>query len=162
MTAIEKKSNGEIVTSLRRELQLLYDSLKDKNEQLMSLEQELLDRDAKIKSIKEDFSKRHAQTCSNCSKKIHPDMLLSKLQKDLEDRENAIKEMNRKIARLSDNLIFVQKESLSKDDKIEHLSHEIDKFRQVVNYLFKIVKMVYKRITNNMHYLGSTFHKSRH
>lgn len=147
----DHKSPEDIKISLRNELQLLYESLKDKNQELISLEKDIKDRDMTIKYLRAEYRKLKASTCSepsldectNCLKKIkptevnsvqeeQPEELLLKLQRELKDRESTIKEMNRKIVRLSDNLIFVQKESLSKDDTIEELKLQVDKFRHVV------------------------------
>lgn len=149
----ERKSVEDTVTSLRQELQVLYESLKDKNEQLLCLEKDVRDRDISIKYLKGEYKKLKdsvaPKICTGCNKKVwkdengtngekssnndqQPDDILMRLQKDLKDREYLIKELNKKIIRLSDNLIFVQKESLSKDDRVEDLQHEIDKFRQVV------------------------------
>lgn len=141
----ERKSVEDTVTSLRKELQVLYESLKDKNEQLLCLEKDVRDRDISIKYLKNEFKKLKdavAPSCTTCHKTIlkidqksencQPDEIVTKLQKDLKDREGLIKELNAKIIRLSDNLIFVQKESLSKDDRIDEAQREIDKFRQVV------------------------------
>jgi hypothetical protein len=126
----------------------LYESLKDKNEQLLCFEKDVRDRDISIKYLKSEFKKLKdtvSPSCTACHKKIvksdqngenkaevQPDEIVTKLQKDLKDREGLIKELNAKIIRLSDNLIFVQKESLSKDDRHEDMQREIDKFRQVV------------------------------
>lgn len=141
------KERKSTVTSLRQELQVLYESLKDKNEELICLEKEIRDRDISIKYLKNEFKKLKdtlPPTCSTCHKKVlkpelngdrtdsQPDEVLNKLQKDLRDREGLIKELNKKIIRLSDNLIFVQKESLTKDDRIGEMQREVDKFRQVV------------------------------
>ena len=141
----ERKSIEDTVTSLRQELQILYESLKDKNEQLLCFEKDVRDRDVSIKYLKNEYKKLKesiAPTCPTCHKKIaqndengdksQPDDIVKNLQKNLKDREGLIKELNAKIIRLSDNLIFVQKESLSKDDRNEEMQREIDKFRQVV------------------------------
>lgn len=140
----ERKSIEDTVTSLRQELQVLYESLKDKNEQLLCLEKDVRDRDISIKYLKNEYKKLkdtnvtcHKKTPKNDQngdKKVdgQPDEIVTKLQKDLKDREGLIKELNAKIIRLSDNLIFVQRESLSKDDRIDDQQREIDKFRQVV------------------------------
>lgn len=58
--------------------------------------------------------------------------IIIKLQKDMRDRDHTIKELSQKIIRLSDNLIFVQKESMAKEDRIESLQNENDRFKQVV------------------------------
>lgn len=148
----ERKSIEETVTALRKELQVLYESLADKNEQLLCYEKDVRDRDISIKYLKNEYKKLKesvAPTCPTCHKKVlkandqngkveeskaQPDEILNKMQKDLKDREGLIKELNKKIMRLSDNLIFVQKESLAKDDRIDDMQREIDKFRQVVNF----------------------------
>lgn len=150
----KKKSLEQNVTSLRQELQFLYESLKNKNEQLMNLEKEIQDRDATIKNLRDECSisknitpclDSPAEKCSNCFKKINPDLMQSKLLKELQDRDTLIQDLNRKVIRLSDNLIFVQKESLSKNDKIDDLMHEVDKFRQVVmNYIKNHLKLIFK------------------
>lgn len=152
----ERKSIEETVTALRKELQVLYESLADKNEQLLCLEKDVRDRDISIKYLKNEYKKLKdsvAPTCPTCHKKVlkandqngkveeskaQPDEILVKMQKDLKDREGLIKELNKKILRLSDNLIFVQKESLAKDDRIDDMQREIDKFRQVVRFWGRI------------------------
>lgn len=150
----EKKSPDDIIMSLRHELQMLYESLGFKNQELINLEKDMKDRDIAINYLRAELRKLRASTCSepsldectNCLKKIkpserksvqeeQPEEVLLKFQRELKDRESIIKEMNKKIVRLSDNLIFVQKESLSKDDRIEELQLQIDKFRQVVNFI---------------------------
>ncbi|KAG5675680.1 hypothetical protein PVAND_005565 [Polypedilum vanderplanki] len=151
---IARKSIEDTVTSLRHELQVLYESLKDKNEELLCLERDVRDRDTSIKYLKGEYKKlkdsilpNSCSTCPNCLKMIKedsksdapPDAVLNKLQKDLKDRESLIKELNRKIVRLSDNLIFVQKESLSKDDKLEESQRLIDKFRHVIRPFTKTI-----------------------
>lgn len=144
---VESKSRISLeqnVISLRQELQILYDSLKNKNAQLMTLEKDITERDVFIKNLKEECKKLRnssqcsnnnetlTDTCKNCLKKISYESIQSKFQKQVEDRDNSIQELNKKIIRLSENLIFVQKESLSKNDKIDELTRQIDKFRQVV------------------------------
>lgn len=139
------------VESLRQELQVLYESLKNKNHQLICLEKDLRDRDITIKHLRDEYKKFKditstltCKTCPNCTKLLKDEVekvsipidsaMVEKLHKDSKDRENLIKELNRKIIRLSDNLIFVQKESLSKDDRIEEMNRKLDKFREVVNF----------------------------
>lgn len=60
-----------------------------------------------------------------------------RLERELRERDIIIKELNQKIIRLSDNLTYVQRQSLEKDDKIIDLQNEIDKFRQVVCIIFE-------------------------
>lgn len=147
-----KKSVEDLVVALRQELHVLYESLKDKNEQLASLEKDVRDRDISIRYLKSEYKKlKDSTTVTNGNSRKspandsqdtlngdsnngdhQPDDIIQKMQKDLKDREYLIKELNKKIIRLSDNLIFVQKESLSKDDRMDEMQHEVDKFRQVV------------------------------
>lgn len=145
---MERKNIEDTVTSLRQELQILYESLKAKNEGLICLEKDLRNRDVNISYLKEEYKRLKdatiCKTCPNCMKIVKEisdenlipietrDSSLNKLQKELNDRDILIKELNRKIVRLSDNLIFVQKESLSKNERIEELNQQLDKFREVV------------------------------
>lgn len=168
----ERKSIEDTVTSLRQELQMLYESLKDKNEQLLCFEKDVRDRDVSIKYLKNEYKKLKdsiAPSCLTCHKKItkndetgdksQPDDIVNNLQKNLKDREGLIKELNAKIIRLSDNLIFVQKESLSKDDRNEEMQREVDKFRQVViltlNHRHSLIRPILYQLQ------GSTVHESR-
>ncbi|ETN59764.1 cGMP-dependent protein kinase [Anopheles darlingi] len=73
--------------------------------------------------------------------------LLQKLQKELKEKEAMVRELNQKVIRLSNNLIYVQKESLSKDDRLDELQNEIDKFRQVVRPITKA--MIEKRCSED-------------
>lgn len=152
----KKKSLEQNVISLRQELQFLYESLKNKNEQLMNLEKDIYERDFTIKCLRNDCGTSKditqpvgsaPQTCSTCLKKINPDVIKSSLLKELKDRDTLIQDLNQKVIRLSDNLIFVQKESLSKNDKIDDLMHEIDKFRQVV---INSLEMYFRIIQTNI------------
>lgn len=167
---MERKSVEDTVTSLRQELSSLYDSLKDKNEELLCLEKDVRDRDISIKYLKNEFKKLKdslAPNCPTCNKKIlkssdqnggerqtsseaQPDDILIKFQKDLKDREGLIKELNKKIIRLSDNLIFVQKESLAKDDRLDEIQREVDKFRQVVNSHYLHLNLLILKLKTNL------------
>lgn len=154
---MERKSIEDTVASLRQELQILYESLKTKNEGLICLEKDLRNRDDSISYLKEEYKRLKdttmCKTCPNCMKIVKEisdknlipvetqDSTLNKLQNEIKDRDILIKELNRKIARLSDNLIFVQKESLSKNDRIEELNRQLDKFREVV-MSFHFTKMI--------------------
>ena len=157
---MERKNIEDTVTALRQELQILYESLKTKNEGLICLEKDLRNRDISISYLKEEYKRLKdtitCKTCPSCMKVVKEmsdensipvvtqDSTLNKLQKELKDRDNLIKELNRKIVRLSDNLIFVQKESLSKDDRIEEMSHQLDKFREVVimSFFMSLIKFI--------------------
>lgn len=148
------KSIEDTVLSLRRELREVYETLREKNEQLVDLEKDVRDRDISIRYLKNEYRKLKEYYQSNKSDlSIPPNFslngnskddsagsgnledLLQKLQKELKEKELHIRELNQKVIRLSNNLIYVQKESLSKDDRIDELQNEIDKFRQVVSSL---------------------------
>ncbi|XP_055539104.1 cGMP-dependent protein kinase, isozyme 2 forms cD4/T1/T3A/T3B isoform X3 [Wyeomyia smithii] len=156
------KSIEDTVLSLRRELREVYETLREKNEQLVDLEKDVRDRDISIRYLKNEFRKLKEYYQSNKSDlSIPPNFnlngnskedavgagnledLLQKLQKELKEKELHIRELNQKVIRLSNNLIYVQKESLSKDDRLDELQNEIDKFRQVVRPITKA--MIEKR-----------------
>lgn len=61
----EKKSHEDIIMSLRRELKYLYESLKDKNDQLLILEKEVRDRDISIRFLTGEFKKLKDQFNKN-------------------------------------------------------------------------------------------------
>lgn len=172
---MERKNTEDTVTVLRQELQILYESLKTKNEGLICLEKDLRNRDINISYLKEEYKRLKdiltCKTCPNCMKFVKEipdenaipvllqDCTLNKLQKELKDRETLIKELNRKIIRLSDNLIFVQKESLSKDDRIEEMNRQLDKFREVVmSFFIRKINLIHNKV--NVNFLDKTFYKS--
>lgn len=144
------RSIEDTVLSLRRELREVYETLREKNEQLVQLEKDVRDRDISIRYLKNEFKKLkdyYQSTKSDLS--IPPNFnlngnskedggssledLLQKVQKECKEKDLQIRELNQKVIRLSNNLIYVQKESLSKDDRIDEFQNEIDKFRQVVS-----------------------------
>lgn len=152
----ERKSIEDTVISLRKELQVLYESLKDKNEQLLCLEHDVRDRENSLNYLRNEYKKLDDTLsnafCSKCMKKIEcvietangksenaSSDELAKLRNEMTERDDIIRELNKKVIRLSDNLIFVQKESLAKDDRIDEMHREIDKFRQVVRPFTKAV-----------------------
>lgn len=53
----DRKSPEETIFSLRCELRTLYDSLSDKNEQLLLAERDIRDRDISIRFLKSEFKK---------------------------------------------------------------------------------------------------------
>lgn len=137
----ERKSIEETVVLLRKELQVLYESLKEKNENLLNLEEDL----KCLKSENKELRSSIAPTCSTCHKKVlilndqstkHESLQAQSGTKSdcdtVESQSSLIQELNKKVIRLSDNLVFVQKESLAKDDRIDELQRQLDKFRQVV------------------------------
>ncbi|XP_065094738.1 uncharacterized protein LOC135715346 [Ochlerotatus camptorhynchus] len=154
------RSIEDTVLSLRRELREVYETLREKNEQLVQLEKDVRDRDISIRYLKNEFKKLkdyYQSTKSDLS--IPPNFnlnggskedggssledLLQKVQKECKEKDLQIRELNQKVIRLSNNLIYVQKESLSKDDRIDEFQNEIDKFRQVVRPITKA--MIEKR-----------------
>lgn len=145
----ERKSLEDTVVSLRRELRNLYDSLKDKNDQLALLEKDVRDRDISIRFLSSEFKKfkeMNKPTANDllpskkldktCSSDIVGDDLVMKLQKEIKERDFVIKELNHKIIRLSENMSSCQEESNSKDEKLRDLQNELDKFRQVVRFIY--------------------------
>ncbi|EAT40455.1 AAEL007826-PA [Aedes aegypti] len=155
------RSIEDTVLSLRRELREVYETLREKNEQLVQLEKDVRDRDISIRYLKNEFKKlKDYYSCSKSDLSIPPSFnlngngksagdggsledLLQKVQKECKEKDLQIRELNQKVIRLSNNLIYVQKESLSKDDRIDELQNEIDKFRQVVRPITKA--MIEKR-----------------
>lgn len=158
----EKKSLEDTIVSLRHELKILYESLRDKNDQLIILEKDIRDRDISIrfltgefKRLKDQYKNDHQNTeksssttaaatttPSQTSNQIKPinietitnDDLLLRLQRDIKERDHIIKDLNNKIIRISENMSTIQRESNLKNEKIQNLQNEIDKFRQVVSY----------------------------
>ena len=145
----------DTVVALRRELRTVYETLREQNEKLVDLEKDVRDRDISIRYLKNEYRKLQEYYRSNKSDLSVPpnfnlngnnkenggggggtanvDELLQKLQQELKEKDQMVRELNQKVIRLSNNLIFVQKESLSKDDRLDELQNEIDKFRQVVS-----------------------------
>ncbi len=138
----KKRKSEKIIVSLRQELQFLYESLQDKNQQIICLEKDLNDRDVTIKYLGVQCKKLTCSTSSESTlevfedliKEEEPEKILLSFQKELKSSEVMINDMKKKIIRLSDSLIYVQKQSLSKDDKIEELQLRVDKFSHVVNF----------------------------
>nr|XP_029711227.1 cGMP-dependent protein kinase, isozyme 2 forms cD4/T1/T3A/T3B isoform X2 [Aedes albopictus] len=155
------RSIEDTVLSLRRELREVYETLREKNEQLVQLEKDVRDRDISIRYLKNEFKKlKDYYQSSKSDLSIPPNFnlnghgkgsgdggsledLLQKVQKECKEKDLQIRELNQKVIRLSNNLIYVQKESLSKDDRIDEFQNEIDKFRQVVRPITKA--MIEKR-----------------
>lgn len=152
----DKKSLEEIIINLRCELRMLYESLSEKNDQLILLERDVRERDASIKFLRNEFYKLRehhnnrdststnqgdatsdadSTTAGDNMKNGQIEPIPSDLQLQLKEREALIKELSEKIIRLSHDLTYVQRKSLAKDDRIVELQNEIDKFRQVVRPL---------------------------
>lgn len=168
---VDHRAIEDTVLSLRRELREVYETLREKNEQLVDLEKDVRDRDISIRYLNNEYRKLKEYYQSNKSDLSVPpnfklnggglggkgdengtgnlEDLLQKLQKEVKEKDLQIRELNQKVIRLSNNLIYVQKESLSKDDRIDELQNEIDKFRQVVSialpfFLFRNTKLLFK------------------
>ncbi|XP_050076809.1 cGMP-dependent protein kinase, isozyme 2 forms cD4/T1/T3A/T3B isoform X5 [Anopheles maculipalpis] len=159
------RSIEDTVVALRRELRTVYETLREQNEKLVDLEKDVRDRDISIRYLKNEYRKLKEYYQSNKSDLSVPpnfalngsankengsanvDDLLQKLQKELKEKDQMVRELNQKVIRLSNNLIFVQKESLSKDDRLDELQNEIDKFRQVVRPITKA--MIEKRCSED-------------
>uniref|UniRef100_A0A182Q6A5 cAMP-dependent protein kinase type II-alpha regulatory subunit n=1 Tax=Anopheles farauti TaxID=69004 RepID=A0A182Q6A5_9DIPT len=159
------RSIEDTVVALRRELRTVYETLREQNEKLVDLEKDVRDRDISIRYLKNEYRKLKEYYQSNKSDLSVPpnfslngsfnkengaasvDDLLQKLQKELKEKDLMVRELNQKVIRLSNNLIFVQKESLSKDDRLDELQNEIDKFRQVVRPITKA--MIEKRCSED-------------
>lgn len=147
------KTLDETILNLRCELRTLYESLSEKNNQLMLLERDVRERDSSIKFLRNEFHKLREHQCldkkadcpnddddgqSNDVVSEQPESI-SELKKALSDRDSLIKELSEKIIRLSHDLTYVQRKSFAKDDKIIELQNEIDKFRQVVRPLTQAI-----------------------
>lgn len=63
----ERKSPEDVIFSLRCELRTLYDSLSDKNEQLLTVERDVRDRDISIRFLKSEFKKVLEQQRKNAA-----------------------------------------------------------------------------------------------
>lgn len=140
-TRPEKKSLEEIIINLRCELRTLYESLAEKNDQLLLLERDVRERDASIKFLRTEFHKVREQQSTNHSNQLHTIVengeteSPAELKKKLKDHDALIKELSEKCIRLTHDLTYVQRKSFVKDDRIRELQNEIDKFRQVVRPL---------------------------
>ncbi|XP_037902442.1 cGMP-dependent protein kinase, isozyme 2 forms cD4/T1/T3A/T3B isoform X4 [Hermetia illucens] len=154
---LDRKTLDDVVTTLRKEVKSLREMLKDKTEELIAAEKEIRDRDITSGGARshsggkcdnnvnnggsKDNINRDAESYTNGHNGKDSDSdgsredEIYRLERELRERDIIIKELNQKIIRLSDNLTYVQRQSLEKDDKIIDLQNEIDKFRQVVRPL---------------------------
>lgn len=152
-TTATKKPVDEVIRTLRCELRDLYESLTEKNDQMLLLERDIRDRDASIKFLRAEFQKLREQH----GRQHHNQLVVDKhessatggaanatngngaidedLQKKLARHDALIKELSEKCIRLTHDLTYVQRKSFAKDDRIRELQNEIDKFRQVVRPL---------------------------
>lgn len=157
------KRNEATIISLREELQLLYRSLQTKNEELISLERTILDRDHTISGLAEENrrlssvlrAKRSTSNPKTFSTQIESDRMAKQSEiasersdstssigklSDIElirEQNDTIKELNEKVIRLSRNLNYVQRTLHTREERISELLVEIDKFRQIVRPITK-------------------------
>lgn len=143
-TGAAKKPVDEVIRTLRCELRDLYESLTEKNDQMLLLERDIRDRDASIKFLRSEFQKLREQNSRQHHNQLDSDGVIEngngehngeKLQAKLVRHDALIKELSEKCIRLSHDLTYVQRQSFAKDDRIRELQNEIDKFRQVVRPL---------------------------
>lgn len=126
-----RNSLEDTVSFLRREVNSLYQLLKDKNEQLMEFEKALRDKDITITMLQSDLKHLKDSSKNESNHAIAYDRQGSNVSSD----DPVKRELNSKILRLSEELTAVQKDSMEKDFLIVDLKNEIDKFRQVVRPL---------------------------
>lgn len=157
------KRNEATIISLREELQLLYRSLQTKNEELITLERTILDRDHTISGLAEENrrmssvlrAKRSTSSAKTFSTQIESDRMakqseiasersdstssIGKLSDNelIREQNDTIKELNEKVMRLSRNLNYVQRSLHAREERIGELLVEIDKFRQIVRPITK-------------------------
>lgn len=162
-TAKDKKGQEETIVTLRCELRGLYESLAEKNDQLLLLERDVRERDGSIKFLRSEFYKMREEQSTNHKNKLSEDnvvdsttneegmecwpqknnvvsngdgaKLLGELQRKNKELNMLVTELSAKCIRLTHDLTYVQRKSFAKDDKIRELQNEIDKFRQVVRPL---------------------------
>lgn len=126
-----RNSLEDTVSFLRREVNSLYQLLKDKNEQLMEFEKALREKDITIALLQSDLKSLKDSKNNGSSHTLAYDRQSSTNSSD----DPVKRELNGKILRLSEELTAVQKDSMEKDYLIVDLKNEIDKFRQVVRPL---------------------------
>lgn len=147
-TPTDKKSLEGLVLNLRCELRNLYESLAEKNDQLLLLERDVRERDASVKFLRTEFHKVRELNSTQQARNavVETPIVTNKstngteesvadLQIKITERDALIKELSDKCIRLSHDLTFVQRKSFVKDDRIRELQNEIDKFRQIVRPL---------------------------
>lgn len=143
----EKKGLEEVVRNLRCELRSLYESLAEKNEQMLLMERDVRERDASIKFLRSEFQKVREQNSTTHTNQLPPPRKIvengcadvsetnEELLRKLKAHDALIKELSEKCIRLTHDMTYVQRKSFAKDDRIRELQNEIDKFRQVVRPL---------------------------
>lgn len=146
--------------TLREEIQQLYKSLQNKNEELIALEKAIVQRDMTTVSKKE--SQRHIDDDGSATAGANVQSFSSNIERDrmakqsaiacersdsslravhannletIREQNETIKELNDKVIRLSRHLNYVQRNLQAKEEQIVELQNEIDKFRQIVRPL---------------------------
>lgn len=142
---------------LREEIQQLYKSLQNKNEELVTLEKAIVQRDMSSvikkgsqRQIGDDSSTGGAANVQSFSSNIECDPMAkqnaiacersdSSLRavhasniETIREQNETIKELNEKVIRLSRHLNYVQRNLQTKEERIVECQNEIDKFRQIV------------------------------
>lgn len=148
-------------SSLRDEIQQLYKALQNKNEELITMEKAIVERD--MMSIGRKNSQRQigdsvtaasadANVCSfssniECDRMAKQSAIAcersdSSLQDEhannmetIREQNETIKELSEKVIRLSRHLSYVQRNLQAKEEQIIEYQNEIDKFRQIVRPL---------------------------
>lgn len=146
-------------SALREEIQQLYKSLQSKNEELITMEKAIVERN--MLSIGKKNSQR--QIGDNASTDDAIDTSVQSFSSNIEcdrmakqsaiafersdssletvhannmetirEQNETIKELNEKVIRLSRHLSYVQRSLQTKDEQIVEYQNEIDKFRQIV------------------------------
>uniref|UniRef100_A0A1B0CTA2 Cyclic nucleotide-binding domain-containing protein n=2 Tax=Lutzomyia longipalpis TaxID=7200 RepID=A0A1B0CTA2_LUTLO len=130
----ERQSLEDTVLSLRCELRVLYENLRDKNDQLA-----ILERDVRIlKRENEHLRGRTGDKNGCCVVKSSSELcddVIRRLREEIADRDRAIGDLNASVMRLTRQLAQCQDGVHSKEDEIMKLQNEIDIFRQVVRPL---------------------------
>lgn len=149
------------VVTLREEIQQLYKSLQNKNEELISMEKAIVQRDmtvsrkelqrqiddnssagvtatANIQSFssnieRDRMAKQSAIACERSDSSLRA--VHATNIETIREQNETIKELNEKVIRLSRHLNFVQRDLHAKEEQIVELQNEIDKFRQIVRPL---------------------------
>ncbi|XP_055684150.1 cGMP-dependent protein kinase, isozyme 2 forms cD4/T1/T3A/T3B isoform X3 [Lutzomyia longipalpis] len=130
----ERQSLEDTVLSLRCELRVLYENLRDKNDQLA-----ILERDVRILKRENEHLRGRTGDKNGCcvvkSSSELSDDVIRRLREEIADRDRAIGDLNASVMRLTRQLAQCQDGVHSKEDEIMKLQNEIDIFRQVVRPL---------------------------
>lgn len=146
--SFETKPTNSNSLSLREELQTLYKSLQTKNNELIEMENKIMERDKTITDLRKvnkardkSFSSKieTERTSKNVIRSERSDSSPSAAQTE---HLEAIKELNDKIIRQSCHLSYLQRSLEAKEQQINELQNEIDKFRHIVR---PITQRIYSR-----------------